>query len=104
VAIKPQIARIVPSGNISPHSLIRQDYFSRAGFFATDVRCDRLTARSASSHGMILSILERHGFLKVRQRGSHIVMQLRFEGGTTTVPVPDHTSLFEPQMDANERR
>ena len=41
----------------------------------------------------VCSILERHGFLKIRQRGSHIVMQLMFEDGTRTVPVPDHDEL-----------
>ena len=39
-------------------------------------------------------ILERHGFACVRQKGSHMVMQLRKpEGGTVTVPVPDHDEL-----------
>ncbi len=35
----------------------------------------------------------QHGFVEVRQKGSHIIMQ-RTEGhGTTTVPVPDHYEL-----------
>lgn len=38
----------------------------------------------------ICRILETHGFQQIRQRGSHIVMQRQFMGGTTTVPVPDH--------------
>ena len=38
-------------------------------------------------------ILEAHGFAKVRQRGSHIVMQKSGESGTTTIPVPDHREL-----------
>lgn len=39
-------------------------------------------------------ILARHGFVKARQRGSHIVMQKVVEGtGTITVPVPDHATL-----------
>jgi predicted RNA binding protein YcfA (HicA-like mRNA interferase family) len=29
----------------------------------------------------------------VRQRGSHMVMQQVIEGGTITVPVPDHAEL-----------
>jgi predicted RNA binding protein YcfA (HicA-like mRNA interferase family) len=29
----------------------------------------------------------------VRRRGSHVVMQLRSEAGTRTVPVPDHPEL-----------
>jgi len=39
-------------------------------------------------------ILERHDFVCVRQRGSHMVLQRRREdGGTVTVPVPDHKEL-----------
>jgi predicted RNA binding protein YcfA (HicA-like mRNA interferase family) len=38
-------------------------------------------------------ILESHGFIEVRRRGSHIVMQRRHPGGTITVPVPDHVEL-----------
>ncbi len=38
-------------------------------------------------------ILEKHGFLQVRQRGSHIVMQRRIENSTITVPVPNHKEL-----------
>ena len=41
----------------------------------------------------ICSILEQHGFVEVRRRGSHIVMQLRTQGTTVTVPVPDHSSV-----------
>jgi predicted RNA binding protein YcfA (HicA-like mRNA interferase family) len=33
------------------------------------------------------------GFVEVRQRGSHIVMQRRSAEGTTTVPVPDHREV-----------
>ncbi len=35
----------------------------------------------------------RHGFVEVRQRGSHVVMQRRDENGTKTVPVLDHKEL-----------
>jgi predicted RNA binding protein YcfA (HicA-like mRNA interferase family) len=39
-------------------------------------------------------ILERQGFSCVRQKGSHMVMQTRkANGGTITVPVPDHDEL-----------
>jgi predicted RNA binding protein YcfA (HicA-like mRNA interferase family) len=38
-------------------------------------------------------VLEAHGFQLVRQRGSHMVMQRMLEGGTITVPVPDHAEL-----------
>ena len=41
----------------------------------------------------VCAILERHGFVRVRQRGSHIVMQRVNADGTTTVPVPDHREL-----------
>lgn len=39
------------------------------------------------------TILERHGFTRVRQRGSHIAMQRVTAIGTTTLPVPDHKEL-----------
>jgi predicted RNA binding protein YcfA (HicA-like mRNA interferase family) len=38
-------------------------------------------------------ILAEHGFVEVRRRGSHIVMQRREGGSTRTVPVPDHGEL-----------
>ena len=38
-------------------------------------------------------ILSRHGFVEVRQRGSHIVMQKQLADTTVTVPVPDHAEL-----------
>lgn len=41
----------------------------------------------------VCRILARHGFLEVRKRGSHVVMQRRTPTGTTTVPVPDHDEL-----------
>jgi predicted RNA binding protein YcfA (HicA-like mRNA interferase family) len=37
--------------------------------------------------------LEQHGFAKVRQRGSHIVMQKRENQSTVTIPVPDHAEI-----------
>ena len=41
----------------------------------------------------VCSILEQYGFVAVRQRGSHIVMQKRTGDRTVTVPVPDHKEL-----------
>lgn len=41
----------------------------------------------------VCSILMRHGFVEVRQRGSHILMQKRLADTTRTVPVPDHAEL-----------
>jgi predicted RNA binding protein YcfA (HicA-like mRNA interferase family) len=38
-------------------------------------------------------ILAANGFVKVRQRGSHVVMQQKTPDGTITVPVPDHAEL-----------
>lgn len=40
-----------------------------------------------------MAILAKHGFVEVRRRGSHVLMQKQGEGGTTTVPVPDHKEL-----------
>ncbi len=41
----------------------------------------------------VCRILEQHDFQIVRQRGSHIVMQRRVNGGTITVPIPDHAEI-----------
>jgi predicted RNA binding protein YcfA (HicA-like mRNA interferase family) len=41
----------------------------------------------------VCRILEGEGFQRVRQRGSHIVMQRRTDQGTTTVPVPNHRTI-----------
>jgi len=41
----------------------------------------------------VCGILNCHGFEEVRRRGSHVVMQKGVEGGTLTVPVPDHKEL-----------
>lgn len=41
----------------------------------------------------VCAILSRHGFVDVRRRGSHIVMQKRLADTTITVPVPDHSEL-----------
>ncbi|MBI5674750.1 MAG: type II toxin-antitoxin system HicA family toxin [Nitrospirae bacterium] len=41
----------------------------------------------------VCDILVRHGFVQVRQRGSHIVMQKRLPDTTITVPVPNHSEL-----------
>lgn len=38
-------------------------------------------------------ILKQHGFVEVRQRGSHIIMQKRSVDSTITVPAPDHVEL-----------
>ncbi len=41
----------------------------------------------------VCSILSQHGFVEVRQRGSHIVMQKNLPETTITVPVPNHSEL-----------
>jgi predicted RNA binding protein YcfA (HicA-like mRNA interferase family) len=41
----------------------------------------------------ICSILSRHGFVPVRQRGSHVYMQKRTLVTTVTVPVPNHPEV-----------
>ncbi|MBI2894515.1 MAG: type II toxin-antitoxin system HicA family toxin [Deltaproteobacteria bacterium] len=41
----------------------------------------------------VCGILADFGFVEVRRRGSHVVMQSRTDAGTTTVPVPDHAEL-----------
>ena len=38
-------------------------------------------------------ILQKHGFINVRQRGSHVVMQKKTESSTITVPVPMHSTI-----------
>ena len=41
----------------------------------------------------VCEVLLRHGFVQVRQRGSHIIMQKQEGWRTTTVPVPNHKEL-----------
>jgi predicted RNA binding protein YcfA (HicA-like mRNA interferase family) len=41
----------------------------------------------------VCRILASHGFQEVRRRGSHVLMQLKREATTITVPVPDHARI-----------
>ena len=41
----------------------------------------------------VCRILSSHGFVQVRQRGSHVIMQRKLPDSTTTVPVPNHKEL-----------
>ncbi len=41
----------------------------------------------------VCRILEHYGFVEVRRRSSHVVMQRATDEGTTTVPVPDHDEV-----------
>ncbi len=55
-------------------------------------RC-RLPKLPVLSGQEVRRVLERHGFIQVRQRGSHLVMQRSGDGVTLTIPVPDHPEL-----------
>lgn len=41
----------------------------------------------------LCALLKSHGFLEVRQRGSHIIMQKQMGESTITVPVPTHKEI-----------
>jgi predicted RNA binding protein YcfA (HicA-like mRNA interferase family) len=41
----------------------------------------------------VCSILARHGFIEIRQRGSHVVMQKQLGNTTITVPVSSHSEI-----------
>ena len=41
----------------------------------------------------VCKILEGHDFNKIRQKGSHILMQKRTEDSTITIPVPNHKEI-----------
>ncbi len=41
----------------------------------------------------VCKLLAESGFVEVRRRGSHIVMQKSVGDSTITVPVPDHAEL-----------
>jgi predicted RNA binding protein YcfA (HicA-like mRNA interferase family) len=45
------------------------------------------------SGSQLCVLLEAHGFVQVRQKGSHIVMQLSTADGSITVPVPDQREI-----------
>lgn len=41
----------------------------------------------------ICQILGDHGFTKIRQRGSHIILQKKSDDSTVTVPVPNYSEV-----------
>ena len=41
----------------------------------------------------VCKILSSNGFVQVRQKGSHIIMQKKIDNGTITVPVPNHNQI-----------
>ncbi len=45
------------------------------------------------SRRQVCGILEEQGFVEVRQKGSHIIMQLKIDETTVTIPVPNHSEL-----------
>ncbi|MGD1017710.1 MAG: type II toxin-antitoxin system HicA family toxin [Verrucomicrobiia bacterium] len=52
----------------------------------------------------VCAILAEHGFVQVRQRGSHVIMQKRVAGSTITVPVPNHRELASGTMSSIVRQ
>jgi predicted RNA binding protein YcfA (HicA-like mRNA interferase family) len=53
-------------------------------------------ALRALSGAELIEILSANGFVRVRQKGSHVAMQLKFTGGTRTVVVPLHNRRLKP--------
>lgn len=49
--------------------------------------------RSVLSGREVCRILEAEGFIRIRQRGSHVVMQQKSGQTTITVIVPDHREI-----------
>ena len=41
----------------------------------------------------LCELLVQYGFVKVRQKGSHVIMQKKTDETTVTVPVPNHKQL-----------
>ena len=41
----------------------------------------------------VCRILGAYGFVEVRRRGSHVIVQKQKAGDTVTVPVPDHSEV-----------
>ncbi len=41
----------------------------------------------------VCRILQKQGFIEIRRKGSHIVMQKTTSDTTITIPVPDHKEL-----------
>ena len=45
------------------------------------------------SANQVCKILQKSGFVAVRQTGSHIIMQRNLPDRTITVPVPNHSEI-----------
>jgi predicted RNA binding protein YcfA (HicA-like mRNA interferase family) len=59
-----------------------------------------LGKRRVLSGKQVCAILIDHGFARVRQQGSHIIMQKRVANSTITVPVPNHRELAPGTLSA----
>lgn len=35
----------------------------------------------------------QNGFVEIRQKGSHIIMQKKVENSTITIPIPNHSEI-----------
>lgn len=45
------------------------------------------------SGSAVCKILKKHGFVQVRQSGSHIIMRRQLADRGITVPIPNHSEL-----------
>ena len=67
------------------------DRLSTESFVSSlEVNVPRLPVLSGAE---VCRILEENEFVQVRQKGSHVIMQLRTASSTITVPVPNHKEL-----------
>jgi len=41
----------------------------------------------------VCKILMQNGFVEIRQKGSHIIMQKKVENSTITIPIPNHPEI-----------
>jgi predicted RNA binding protein YcfA (HicA-like mRNA interferase family) len=53
----------------------------------------RLVRLKILSGKEVCSILSEHGFVEIRRKGSHVLMQKKIPDSTITIPVPDHKEL-----------
>ncbi|WP_291460026.1 type II toxin-antitoxin system HicA family toxin [Desulfobacula sp.] len=53
----------------------------------------RLVKLKILSGKEVCNILSNHGFMEIRRKGSHVIMQKKIPGSTVTVPVPDHKEI-----------
>lgn len=41
----------------------------------------------------LCKILKQNGFIEIRQKDSHIIMQNKIENSTITIPIPNHSKI-----------